>query len=190
MIASSERSEMIGMIATVQLGMFLEDGIVARLQDFSPDVESVRRNGMPCAFVALAAAVRSPVWHGFFDSGANGMQVVWQIACVQVCLNCHHAAPDVNADGGGNNRALRRDHAAHGCANAPVHIRHGRNPLEDEGQLGHVEELLARGVFQRNALDPGLDRDALLGFESLVGHDCNSEYHLPAGAMWWRETGK
>jgi hypothetical protein len=49
-----------------------------------------------------------------------------------------------------------------------MHVGHGRNPLEDEGQLGNVEELLARLVFERDALDPGFDRRSFAAREDLV----------------------
>ena len=73
----------------------------------------------------------------------------------------------------GNDRAPRRNHAADGRAHAPMHVRHGGDPLVDERQLRDVQELLARGVFERDALGPGLDRHAVVGLDYVVCVVCH-----------------
>jgi hypothetical protein len=53
--------------------------------------------------------------------------------------------------------SARGNHAADCRTDAPVHVRHRRYSLVDEGQLRNVQKLLTRCVFERDALGPGLD---------------------------------
>jgi hypothetical protein len=86
------------------------------------------------------------------------VQVVGQVAGMQRSPRGDHAAADVHANGGGDDRANGGDHAADGRALAQVHIRHHGQVLEDERQFGRVQQLLARFVFDRHAVGPQLDR--------------------------------
>ena len=73
-----------------------------------------------------------------------------------------HPAANVHTHRGGNNRAFRWNDAANGRTDAPMDIRHSRNPLKNEWELGNVNKLFARGVFQRHTLHPSLNGHALL----------------------------
>ena len=116
----------------------------------------------------MPAVIRSPVRHSLLNRRADTLQIVRKIARVQVRLHGHHAAADVHAHCRRNDRALRRDHAAYRRANAPVHVRHGRNPLENKRKLRHVQKLLPRLLFDRYAARPALDRRALFRSKHFV----------------------
>ena len=119
----------------------------------------------PAGRLALAA-----VRHRLFDDTPQTGQAVRQVFRRQAGLHRHHAAADVDTDGGRDDGALGGDHAADGGALAPVHVGHGRDVTVNEGQPGDIDELLARGVLDRDALGPGLD-DRGAGFDDLItGH--------------------
>src|SRR4029077_12076357 len=80
---------------------------------------------------------------------------------------------NVDADRRRNDCAARRYHTSDCCTNAPMHIGHSRDPLVDERQLRDVQKLLARGVLQRDALRPRLDRCALVGLHHVVSCLCH-----------------
>ena len=54
----------------------------------------------------------------------------------------------------------RGNDRAHGGANAHVHIRHGRDVLEHDGQARSVGQLLDGAVVHRHAVGPHLQRHA------------------------------
>ena len=116
----------------------------------------------------LPRPTRAAVRHGALDRAAQAVQVVGQVGGGQRGAHRHHAAADIDADRGGNDRALRRDHAADGRALAEVHVGHHRQVAEDEGQLRRVHELLARLVLDRHAVRPHLDRLAVVDLLQLV----------------------
>ena len=118
---------------------------------------------MPCAPIASAAVIRPAVRHRSLNRSANSLQVIRKIAGIQTGLDRHHAAADVHANGGRNDRAFGRDHTANGCADSPMNVRHRSDPFEDERKLRGIQELLARCVFQRNALRPGFHRHPFSG---------------------------
>ena len=66
-------------------------------------------------------------------------------------------------------------YAADSCADAPMHVRHRRHPLVDEGQLRDGEKLLACGVFERDAFGPGLDGHDVRGLDRKL---CQSQTFL------------
>src|SRR5215472_8860313 len=142
---------MVRVVTSVQLGMLLKNRVVARLQRL-PDFVAATRDLIPSAYVAGATVVGTPMRNGFFDGGTNRVEVIGQIPCVEVGLYGHHAATDVYTDSGRNNGALRWDHAPNRGTNTPVHIRHRGNPFENEGELRHVQELLACLIFELHAL--------------------------------------
>jgi hypothetical protein len=85
-----------------------------------------------------------------------------------VGLHRHHAAANVHANGGGNDGAFGGNNAAHGCADTPVHIGHGRDPLKNEWKLGHVQKLRSRLVFERDTLAPRLYGHTLFSDNDVV----------------------
>ena len=159
---------MVRVIPAIQLRMLFENRLVARLQ-LCPHVRMAGRNVRPRAAVASSAVIGAPVRNSLFDRRTNPLQILGEIAGGQLGLHGHHAAADVHADGRRDDRALGRDHAADRSADAPVDVRHGGDPLENERQLRHVEQLLARLRFQRHSLGPGLDGHTLFGNDHVVG---------------------
>src|SRR6516225_4867809 len=164
-VAGAQGAEVVRVIPAVELGMFFEDGLVTVFELGTPDLKIAVGDDVPSALVTLASVICSSVGHGFFDCGTDGVKIVRKVAGVEIGLDGHHAAADVDADGRGDNRAFGRDDAADRCADAPVNVGHGGYPLKDEGKLRDVEELLASLVLKRDALDPGLDQNAFGGFE-------------------------
>src|SRR6266404_757093 len=135
------------MVSTIQLGVLFENRIITRLQRL-PDFVVAARDLIPSTYVAGATVVGTTVRNGFFDGGPNSVEVIGQVACVEVGLHRHHAAADIDTDSGRNNGALRWDDATYRRPHAPVHIGHGGNPLEDEGELRDIQELLTSLVFE------------------------------------------
>jgi hypothetical protein len=123
---------------------------------------------MPRAAIALAATVGPSVRHRFLNGGTQRPQIDRQIVGGQCSLQRHHAATDVDPYGCRNDRALGRYDAAHCGANAPVYIRHCRNPLVDKRQRSHIAQLLLGGGFDGNALGPGFDGHALFRLDQIV----------------------
>src|SRR5215469_1592754 len=159
---------MVRVISAVQFRVLFENRIIARLQCL-PDLLVASGNPIPSAYVAGAAVVGAAVRYGFLDGGAHRMEIVGQIACVEVGLYGHHAATDVDSHRGRNNGALRGDHTTYRRANAPMHVRHGGNPLKNERKLCNVKELLTSLVFELHSFRPRLNPDALLGYDYVVG---------------------
>ena len=52
-----------------------------------------------------------------------------------------HPAADINADGGRNDRILRRDDRTDRCAHADVHVGHGGDMVENKRKRRDVEQL-------------------------------------------------
>src|SRR5580704_8803965 len=153
--------------------MLFENRIVARLQRL-PGLLIANRNITPSTHVATATMIGTAMWNGLLNGSANALQVIRQVARVKVSLDRHHAATNVHSHGGRNNCTLRRNDAAHRRANAPVHIGHSGNPLENEGELRDVQELLTSLIFQLHPLRPSLDGRALLRDDYVVGCVCHS----------------
>ena len=103
------------------------------------------------------------------DRRPDLFQVVGQVTGFQAGLDRHHAAADIDADGGRNDRTFGRNHAADRRADALVDVRHRGNPLEDERKVGGINELLAGGLFELDAFGPGFDRHAAIGPNQIVG---------------------
>jgi hypothetical protein len=158
------------MVATVEFWMFLENRLIASFQLLAPRIQVAFRQPPPRAFVTLTTSVGPSVRHRLFNSRADGMKIIGKVASVQISLNRHHAAANIYADRRRDDGTLRRYHAAHSSADAPVDVRHSRYPFEDERKLGNVQQLFASSVLEGNALHPCLDGNALLGFKNLVTH--------------------
>src|SRR5580692_8878657 len=153
--------------------MLFENRIVARLQRL-PGLLIANRNITPSTHVATATMIGTAMWNDLLNCSANALQVIRQVACVKVSLHRHHAATNVHSHGGRNNCALRRNDASHRRANAPVHIGHSGNPLENERELRDVQKLLTSLIFQLHSLRPSLDGQALLRDDYVVGCVCHS----------------
>ena len=87
---------------------------------------------------------------------------------MQCQANRIHAAAYIDTDGGWNDGLLGRDHAAHGGADAMMHIRHGGDMAVNDGQLRYVEQLLDGVVF--DVLGEHLHRDPALVQCNLYWH--------------------
>ena len=117
----------------------LRDDRVERLAQAGPNIEMMRGSILPGAAIVLAPVIGTADRHRLLDGLADPVPVVGQIACIQRRLNGHHPAANIDPDRRGNDGAPRRNHAAHGRTNPPVHIGHRRHPLVDERQLRNVE---------------------------------------------------
>ena len=104
-----------------------------------------------------------------FDSGANGAEIVGEVSGVEIGLNGHHTAADIDTHSSRNDRTLGGNHTAYGRTDAPMDIRHGGHPFIDARELGNVEQLLAGLIFERDALGPGFDRGGVFGRDEVVG---------------------
>ena len=115
--------------------------------------DGVRHAVLPAALEADAA-----VRHGRLDAEPQLGEAVRQVAGGERRAHRHHAAADVDADRRRHDRRPGGDDGADGGALAQVHVRHHGDVAMDERQRGDVEQLAARRVLDRHALDPGLDR--------------------------------
>src|SRR5580658_5233839 len=167
MVTRSQSTQVVRVVSTIQLRMLFENRIVARLQRL-PDLRIANRNLAPSAHVAMATMIATAVRYSLLDCSANALQIVRQVARVEVGLYRHHAATNVHAHGGRNNGTLCRNDTAHGRPNAPVHIGHSGNPLENEGELRDIQELLTSLIFELHSLRPGLDRHTLLRHDYVI----------------------
>ena len=102
-------------------------------------------------------AVR-PCGHRALDRGAQRVERIGQPARLERGLDRHHAAADVDADRGRDDRALGRHDAADGRADPEVHVGHHRDVAKHDRQPRQVAELLQRGVLDADAARPRLDR--------------------------------
>ena len=157
------------MVPAVKLRVFRQNAIVASLEFATPNCTVALRNVVPRAPISGTTVIRASMGHTGFDRSPDVFQVVWKIARVEAGLHGHHPATDVDSDCGRNDCALRRDHAAYGCPDAPVNVRHRGNPLEYERELGGIGQLLTRLIFKLYALRPGFDGYALLRRNYVVG---------------------
>ena len=151
-IAGPERPEVIGVLPPSQLGCLVRIDIVPR--DFNSLPRVLKLSGGACQaprspdLPLVGAAVR----HSLLDRRSQFLEIVREIVRVQAGFDSHHAAADIYTDRGWNDRALGRDYASDGGADAIVHVGHGRDPFVDERQLRGVQELLARRLLQGDAL--------------------------------------
>ena len=76
---------------------------------------------------------------------------------MQIGLDGAHAAADIHADCGGDDRTTGGDHRAHGSALAQMHIRHHGDVAGQDGQGGNVADLRHGIYLHGDALRPGLD---------------------------------
>jgi hypothetical protein len=159
--------------AAIELRVLGDDRGVARLELLPGGTLRVGHVG-PGALVVPPAVVRATVRYGSLDRRAERAQVVRQMTREQASPRSDHPAADIHADGGWDDRVMRRDHAADGGALAQVHIRHHRHPLVDERQRRDALELRTRLRLERYPDRPRLDRDARASehFERLfaIGH--------------------
>lgn len=81
-----------------------------------------------------------------FDTLPNHTAILRQLIRAELGADGYHAAADIHSDGGGDDRVLGGDDAAHGGALAQVCVGHQRHVREDERQLGG-ELCLFHGVL-------------------------------------------
>ena len=78
-----KRAQMIGVIAAIHLRMLLENRVVTRLQRL-PRLPRCARGSDSTRPIAATAMIGSAVRHCLLDRGANPLQVIRQIASVEV----------------------------------------------------------------------------------------------------------
>ena len=88
----------------------------------------------------------------------NGLTQVLQILTLQVILgelreHANHAAPNIHAHGGGNDRALSAEHSAHAGPQARVRIRHQRDMRPHKRHPSQLTCLLQRGFLHLRSED-------------------------------------
>ncbi len=152
-VAAAERADLAIELVRTDLRMLLAD-----LRQPRDEVGLLQRRlhavGNPAVLAARTVADRDAA----LDGVAQQRQVVGQVVGSQRRANRGHAAADVDADRGRDDRALRRHDRSHRRADAQVHVGHHRDPRPDEGQGGDVAQLLPRLVLDRHAVRPALDR--------------------------------
>ena len=67
-----------------------------------------------------------------------------ELVCAERHARGHHAAADIDADRGGDDRLPRRDHRSDRGADAEVDVGHRRHVVVHDRQAREVDELLAR----------------------------------------------
>ena len=88
----------------------------------------------------------------------NGLTQVLQILILQVILGelreyANHAAPNIHAHGGGNDRTLGAEHSAHAGPQARVRIRHQRDMRPHKRHSSQLTCLLQRGFLHLRSED-------------------------------------
>ena len=96
-----------------------------------------------------------PGWNGLADLPKHRTEVVRQRARVEVGLDRDHAAADVNADRGRDDRRLGWDHRTNGGTHAPVGVRHQGDRAGHRVTAGRPQRL-PHGVFFKIG-GPGAD---------------------------------
>ena len=116
------------------------------------------------ASLALPAGPRPNAAMGnrALDVAADCRQAIGQFICRQRSPHRRHAASDIHADGGGNDRPLGGNDAAHRCADAVMNVGHDGDVLMNERERREVDQLLPRGILYRHAIGPRLDRRSTL----------------------------
>src|SRR6266446_9381869 len=147
MVPGAERPQMVHALLVIQLGILVDDRLVRRLQ-LRPHLLVMPWGVRPRTAVVRASVVGTSMRHCLLNRRADAVQIVREMVGVQRSLHRHHAAANIHADRGRNDRTASWNYAANGRANAPMHIRHGRHPLVDERQLRDVPKLLARSVLK------------------------------------------
>ncbi|MDT4837612.1 hypothetical protein FQZ97_713500 [compost metagenome] len=163
-VAGAQGAEVVAIVGLLQPWVLGGDGPEACGQG-APGLVGGGRYVVPGALVAPAEGLA--VGHGALDGAAQAMEVVRQVGGPQGGEGGDHAAADVHAHGGGNDRADGGNHAADGRALAQVHVGHDRQVLEDEGHLRRVDQLLAGFLFHRHAFGPETDGLAAGHFQQL-----------------------
>ena len=145
-VAGAERAEMIDVVACDRAcGYFVDDRVVAALQLAATRVDVAAGGFAPgAACRSLPPLSVRPCGTAFSIAVRTPCRLSGRSLALQRGLHRHHAAADVDADRRRDDRALGRDHAADGRADAPMHVRHRRHPLVDERQLRDVAQLLVR----------------------------------------------
>src|SRR5258708_19907072 len=77
-VAGAERAKVIGVVAAIELGMLLENGVVTRLQRL-PDFVVAGGNLPPSANVSASAMICAPMRHRLLDRAPNALQTIRKI---------------------------------------------------------------------------------------------------------------
>src|SRR5689334_13997521 len=86
MVAGPECTEMVRVIAAIELRMLCQDGVITSFEFVLPDALVTLRNVMPGAAVACAAVIGTSVGHGRLDGRANTLQIIREIARIETRL--------------------------------------------------------------------------------------------------------
>ena len=164
-IAAAQRADLALQLVGTDAPMGLLDRFQARHQ---PGLCNARGDAVRKLTVFATTAIAHR--HAALDAGAQLGQVVGQIVGTQRGAHCGHATADVHPDRGRDDGAAGRDHRAHGCTLAQVHVGHHRHPRPNKGHGGDVAQLCMRLFFQRHAAHPALDRrGGAFGMQKFIG---------------------
>ncbi len=89
-----------------------------------------------------------------FNAGPQGFEIIGQLVCGEFGAHGDHAAADVHADGGRNNRAGGGDDAAYGCAFSEVAVRHHCDVPENEWHCSDIRQLFFGFRFNGGRICP------------------------------------
>jgi hypothetical protein len=167
-VAGAQRAEVVDVVAAAELGVLSTSSYVAGSVGGPGDATRAGA-APPRAAIVAPAVVAAAVRHRGLDRRAHAVQVVGQVAGGERGLDRHHAAADVDADRGRDDRSVGGDHAADRRADAPVDVGHRGDVVEHDRQLGHVLELAPGRRLELHAVHPGADRHAV-GLDQVVLH--------------------
>ena len=121
-----------------------------------------RRDGSgwiaPRAAVTGSSAIRASVRNRGLDRAPHLCQVFRQVRSEEVRPSRDHAAAEVHADGGGHDGANSGNYTADRGSDPEVNVGHHGNVVVNERKTCGITELRERGVFERHAVRPKLDR--------------------------------
>jgi hypothetical protein len=169
-VAAAHRAELFARIARRHARCTADDFLIALAEPRFP------RTAGRCRRIAVRGL---PHRNHLFERVAHAAQVRREIVGGQCQLLRDHAAADVDADRGRNDRTDRGDDAADRRALAHVDVRHDRDVVVDERKRGDVLDLAARAGIELDAVDPCLDGMSG-GFEDL--HGCRPPFAMIAEA--------
>ena len=154
-IAAAKRTQM-------NEGILLHEARMTRAQFRKPLFErpparSYGRGNAAGLISPSAVRALTSMRHRPLDTRADIGQAVREIAGRERRAHGHHAATDVDSDGGRNDGAVGQDHRTHGRALAPVHVGHHRDMVVNERKRRNVEKLPLRTLLHGNAFGPRED---------------------------------
>jgi hypothetical protein len=158
-VAGAERRQLAIAVALRNFGVFFRKDLEPAFEG-RPRGLHFGRGTAPRAPVVTPAVVGAAMRYGCLDRASHGLQVVGQVRGRERRFHRHHAAPDVDTDGGGNDRTLGGDDGAHGGADSFMHVGHQRDVPKDERHAREIFDLRHGLGLDGNAVGPGFDGHA------------------------------